>query len=138
MKTFYTERDIVDLHAAGQTRLEIDDDIVLTELAREKAVELGLRLVPARQRSSQAEQLLQAFGAHLPGSARHPATTTSGPATSIDLKLVERVKAGVIARLGTTEFNGLLDQVLPQVIARVTNNPAPLKQPEATPKPSDY
>jgi hypothetical protein len=138
MKTFYTERDIEDLHAAGQTRLEVNDDIVLTELAREKAVDLGLRLVPIKQRSSQAEQLLRAFGAHLPASSKKPATRTTAPASSIDLELVERVKAGVIARLGTTEFNGLLDQVIPQIIARVVNNPASNKQPAPTPKTRDY
>jgi hypothetical protein len=138
MKTFYTERDIEDLHAAGQTQLEINDDVVLTELAREKAVDLGLRLIPIKQRSSQAEQLLRAFGAHLPASSKNLARTTTGPASSIDLELVERVKTGVIARLGTTEFNGLLDQVIPQIIARVVNNPAPSKQPAPTPKSSDY
>lgn len=139
MKTFYTERDIEDLHAAGQTRLEINDDVVLTELAREKAVDLGLRLVPVKQRGSQAEQLLRAFGAHLPSSSnKKPATPTTGPASSIDLELVEQVKAGVIARLGTTEFNGLLDQVIPQIIARVVNNPVSSKPPVPTPKKNHY
>ena len=44
MKTFYTERDIEDMHAAGVTEIEIDDDVVLTEVAREKAIVLGLLL----------------------------------------------------------------------------------------------
>jgi hypothetical protein len=112
---------------------------VLTELAREKAVDLGLRLVPVKQRSSQAEQLLRAFGAHLPASPKNPARATTGPANSIDLELVERVKAGVIARLGTTEFNGLLDQVIPQIIAQVVNNSSPKNNQAApAPKSSDY
>ncbi|HEX9926330.1 MAG TPA: hypothetical protein VGD99_26980 [Anaerolineae bacterium] len=138
MKIFYTERDIEDMHAAGQTQLEINDDIVLTELAREKAVGLGLRLVLVKQGSSQAEQLLRAFGAHLPASSKNPGKATTGPASSIDLELVERVKAGVIARLGTIEFNGLLDQVIPQIIAQVVNNPPPNKQASPAPRSSDY
>ena len=44
MKTFYTERDIEDRVQAGVSELEIDDDVVLTDLAREKATALGLRL----------------------------------------------------------------------------------------------
>ena len=36
-KTFYTERDIEDLARQGVTSLEVNADVVLTELAREKA-----------------------------------------------------------------------------------------------------
>jgi hypothetical protein len=44
-----------------------------------------------------------------------------GKATSsaVDHDLVEQVKVGVIARLGTTAYNGLLDQVIPQVLAQL-------------------
>jgi acetaldehyde dehydrogenase (acetylating) len=46
MRTFYTERDIEDKVQAGVSELEIYDDVVLTDLAREKAASLGLRLKP--------------------------------------------------------------------------------------------
>lgn len=41
-KTFYTERDIEDLHARGVTSIEVHDDVVLTDLARERALKLSL------------------------------------------------------------------------------------------------
>ena len=44
-KVFYTEHDIDDLAARGVTALEVDDNVVITDVAREKAIALGLRLV---------------------------------------------------------------------------------------------
>lgn len=44
-KQFYTERDIEDLAARGIFNLTVCDDVVLTELAYEKAERLGVKLV---------------------------------------------------------------------------------------------
>lgn len=44
MKTFYTERDIEDMMHAGLTQIEIDESVVLTDLARERAVTFGMSL----------------------------------------------------------------------------------------------
>lgn len=45
MKVFLTVRDIEDLAARGLTQVPIGEDVVLTDLAREKAAELGLALL---------------------------------------------------------------------------------------------
>src|SRR6266498_982836 len=47
-KQFYTERDIEDLFNSGARSLEVTDDVVLTELAYEKAKRLGFRLITDR------------------------------------------------------------------------------------------
>ncbi|MFN2144103.1 MAG: hypothetical protein ACK2T7_02065 [Anaerolineales bacterium] len=44
-KIFYTERDIEDLFNSGVTSLVVNDDIVVTDLGREKAMKLGFDLV---------------------------------------------------------------------------------------------
>lgn len=44
MKTFYTDHDIEDMAKAGTREMEVDDDVVLTDLAREKALSLGIKL----------------------------------------------------------------------------------------------
>ena len=44
-KTFYTERDIEDLAKRGVISLVEDDDVVLTDLARDKAMRLGIAIV---------------------------------------------------------------------------------------------
>jgi hypothetical protein len=88
-KTFYTERDIIDLVGRGVTSLEVNDDVVLTELARDEAMKRGLRLVRAAS-----------------GSAEDPAQA----------ELVHRVKAAVIARLGDQVDAAMLDAVVHKVV----------------------
>ncbi len=44
-KVFYTEIDIVEMVKRGVMSLEVNDDVVLTDLAYEKANRLGLKLV---------------------------------------------------------------------------------------------
>ena len=89
-KTFYTERDIVDLLNRGVTTLEVNDDVVLTDLAREMALRNGMRLIRANP-------------AH--------------PEDGADAEIVHRVKAAVIARLGDQVDAKLLDAVVSKVVA---------------------
>ncbi|MBI4770814.1 MAG: hypothetical protein HY784_10505, partial [Chloroflexi bacterium] len=46
-KTFYTLRDLQDLAAQGVTRLEYDDEVVITHEARDRAPHLGIELARA-------------------------------------------------------------------------------------------
>jgi hypothetical protein len=125
MKTFYTERDISEMHANGVTEIEIDDDVVLTDLARDRAIALGLKMKLVAQRSGQPSSLprlavapqMQLPPAVVGPSSPLPAPATSPRATGTDL--AAQVKSAVIARLGTTAHNDLLDQVIPQVLARL-------------------
>lgn len=97
-KTFYTERDIIDLHARGVMVIDVDDDRVLTDLAREKALSLGMRVV----RSG-------------PSTRATPQTKES---VSQD-EIVGRVKSAVIARLGKDVDTTLLDTVISRVVAQI-------------------
>ncbi|MCB0155788.1 MAG: hypothetical protein KDF65_13400 [Anaerolineae bacterium] len=120
MKTFYTERDIVDLHAAGVTEIKIDSEVVLTDLAREKAEAFGLQLRPVEVTSGLPE-----------AEAATPTLAASD--------LVAQVKARVIARLGTTAYNEVLDQVIPQVLAQLARlQPSSVSTTPAAPSANDY
>lgn len=55
-KTFYTERDIEDLAKRGVISLVQDDDIVLTDLARDKALRLGIELLREQERPPSAPE----------------------------------------------------------------------------------
>ncbi|MBK8047227.1 MAG: hypothetical protein IPK16_08965 [Anaerolineales bacterium] len=91
-KVFYTERDIEDMHARGVTQLDVNDDVVITDVAREKAMKLGIRLQRAQP------------GARLPQPN--------------DEALVQQVKAAVVARLGDQRVDpALLDAVIRRVMA---------------------
>lgn len=130
MKTFYTERDIEDMHAAGVKEIEVHDDVVLTDVAREKALALSIKLKPVTKLVGQPELLLKNLGASLPAPVKPAPSSTPTYAkaaasaasvahsSSTDTELIERIKAGVIAKIGTTAYNGLLDKIIPQVLAR--------------------
>lgn len=45
MKTFCSAQDVEDLAAQGKTELIVDENTVLTDLARHTAAQLGIRLV---------------------------------------------------------------------------------------------
>ena len=89
-KTFYTERDIIDLADRGVTSIEVNDEVVLTDLAVELALQRGMRLIRANP-------------AH--------------PEDGADAGLIHRVKAAVIARLGDQVDAKLLDAVVSKVVS---------------------
>jgi hypothetical protein len=95
-KTFYTERDVQDLVARGVTSLEVNDDVVLTDLARDEALKHGLRLVPARAAATAAPDETEA--------------------------LIHRVKAAVLARLDNQVDSAVLDSVVSRVVKEVIGN----------------
>lgn len=96
-KVFYTEHDIDDLAARGVTALDVDDNVVITDQAREKALQLGLRLVR---------------------SAGSTSSGNAGPAGSQE-EVVAKVKAAVIARLGPGVDQALLEAVITRVVAQI-------------------
>jgi len=109
-KTFYTERDIEDLFKQGIQSLQVSDDVVLTELAYEKAQKLGFKLdwehdnppaAPVRPYISQQIQT--------------PAHIDSSPAKKGD-DLKKRVRDAVIARIGSQVDTVLLDAIIQRVL----------------------
>ncbi len=93
-KTFYTEHDVMDMANRGVTTLEVGDDVVLTDLARDLALKRGLQLV--KRGAAGAQPVAQGADAQA--------------------ELVRRVKAAVIARLGGQVDMQLLDTVIARVI----------------------
>jgi hypothetical protein len=91
-KTFYTERDIDDMHARGVTGIDITDDIVLTDLARERMFKYGMR-------------------------ANRIESRMASPLDNSQEILVQRIKTAVLARLNGQVDPVLLDKVIRRVIA---------------------
>lgn len=103
-KTFYTERDIDDLHARGVTSIEVNDDIVLTDLARERMFKYGIRAKRIEFKEP-------------PRPVEVP-TTSQVSQVSQDA-LVQRIKAAVLARLNGQVDPVLLETVIRRVIAEM-------------------
>ena len=53
-KIFYTDRDIEDLNNSGVSSLIVNDEVVVTDLAREKAMKLGFELIREEDQPIQA------------------------------------------------------------------------------------
>lgn len=96
-KTFITEHDIQDLYTRGTRQLNVSDEVVLTDLAYERALKLGVELKRG---------------------AASPATAPSASAAN-NSELARRVKTAVLARLGGTVDEKLLDAVIARVLAGV-------------------
>jgi hypothetical protein len=133
-KTFYTDHDIEDLVKRGIQSLIVDDDVVLTDLAFEKARRLGLELLrqndkppaaPERPYIAKSQnipaQRSQTMESPKPGpAATPPAVSESRPAGGDDLHA--RVRDAVIARLGDSVDPKLLDTIIQRVLKSISTS----------------
>lgn len=90
-KTFYTERDIERIAEQGQTSLPLNDDTVYTELALESARELGITFIK-----------------------NAPPT----PPASVAAPLAAQIKAAVIAKLGNSVPEAIIDAAMTRILAQ--------------------
>lgn len=106
-KVFYTDHDIEDLAKQGVTSLEISDDVVLTDLATDKARRLGIELVKKKEAGSPSSK---------PAPSSAPNAAPAAPsAPSGDME--SRVFAAVKKRLGDQVDDTLLRTIVKRVIA---------------------
>jgi len=127
-KTFYTERDIEDLAKRGVITLLEDDDVVLTDIAREKAMRLGIEIVHKFDQPPCAPQRPYITEMVSPSATKprsEPSASSSisqaplpRPSTGSD-QLHEKVRAEVVARLGDTVDPQLLDTIIRRVLQNI-------------------
>ena len=113
-KKFYTERDIEDMASQGQYSLIVSEDVVLTELAFEKAERLGGKLIQPHQLPPSAP--VRPYLSETPKPASGTKTVPDYQAQSDDLR--QRIRQAVKAKLGDQIDNTLLETI----ITRVLNN----------------
>jgi hypothetical protein len=120
-KEFYTERDIEDMWKRGIMSLQVTENVVLTELAYEKAQRLGMQLLkenpleppaaPVRPYLSQAvPPLASSYPPSMPIPSASPAPIPAQP------DLTARIRSAVIAKLGTQIDSQLLDVIIQRVL----------------------
>ncbi len=109
-RVFYTEQDIQDLAKRGVKEIELNDDVYLTDLARERMESLGIKARTAGAAPSSAPRPVGAL----------PAGPASGTLSEAERQQVfDKVKSGVIARLGPGVDTALVDRVVRQVVNRL-------------------
>ena len=115
-KIFYTEHDIEDMVKRGTMVLSLGDDIVLTDLAYERAGKLGLKLLRENEKPPSAPVRPYVAQANTKASNSKPASKASPQ----DLR--QRVRDAVIAKLGSDVDKKLLDTIINRVLDNVGIN----------------
>jgi len=115
-KKFYTERDIEDMAARGQYALTVSDDVVLTELAFEKAERLGVKLEQPHPLPPVAPIRPYLSEDVKPTSKEQTAASQVIPEDS-DLR--QRIRAAVKAKLGDQIDDNLLETIISRVLSNI-------------------
>ena len=121
-KQFYTEKDIEDLFQSGVKSLQVTEDVVLTELAYEKAGRLGFQLItnnPDNPPAAPVRPYLSEGPLARPSAVASPVSqAASQPQPAVpDTKAIEqRIRSAVIARLGNQVDAQLLDSIIHRVV----------------------
>jgi hypothetical protein len=121
-KKFYTEKDIEELVRSGVKSLEVCDDIVLTELAYEKAKRLGFQLITDRVDVSPAASVRPYLSEKNPVQAKPVTASASSassqpkPTQSSGSDIETRIRSAVIAKLGNQVDAKLLDNIIHRVV----------------------
>jgi hypothetical protein len=113
-KTFYTEHDIEDMVQRGTMTLTLSDDVVLTDLAYERAKRLGLKLLRENEKPPSAP-----VRPYVSEVAKTKTATAPTPAPTSESDLRQRVREAVIARLGNEVDPKLLDTIIQRVLNNV-------------------
>jgi hypothetical protein len=132
-KEFYTEKDIEDLFQRGIRSLQITDNVVLTELAYEKAKRLEIQLITDRADNPPAAPVrpyISEQQTRRPVATIGPATPATTPSTHASIAqhttraeeqsdIENRIRSAVIARLGNQVDTKLLDNIIHRVVKGV-------------------
>jgi hypothetical protein len=132
-KEFYTEKDIEDLFNRGIRSLRITENVVLTELAYEKAKHLDFQLISDRADNPPAAPVrpyISEQQTRRPVSTIGPGAPTTSPSMQAprtqpvarpesESDIENRIRSAVIARLGNQVDAKLLDTIIHRVVKGV-------------------
>ena len=109
-KIFYTERDIDDLKARGVTSIDLTDNVVMTDLALERAMKHGMKINRLELSSPQAT--------YSPSVNTYAAYPREAPREhGSDAELKHRIRTAVLAKLNGQVDERLLDAVITRLLA---------------------
>ncbi len=114
-RTFYTERDIEDLARRGITEIEFNEGVYITDLAREKMEVLGIKTKVVPRQPAMAPPSPTPTAA--PGAQPYAQGGSLGDAEKQEV--IEKVKSGVIARLGPGVDAAMLDTIVRKVVSQL-------------------
>ena len=114
-KRFFTERDIEDMVQRGERSLVVNDDIVLTDLAYEKAKRLGVDLLQSTDTPPAAP-----IRPYINKTSPKPKPAAPVLKTSSKIEAIRaNVKSAVRARFGSQISDELLDRIIDRVASEL-------------------
>jgi hypothetical protein len=113
-KEFYTERDIEDMFKRGVMSLQVTDNVVLTELAYEKAHRLGFQLIRSQPDNPPCAPVRPYIAQKAVITAPVPEVIQPASESGMDLK--NKIRKSVTARMGSQVDPVLLDVIIDRVL----------------------
>ncbi|WKZ48693.1 MAG: hypothetical protein QY306_04885 [Anaerolineales bacterium] len=107
-KVFYTEQDIDELNARGVTSIDVTENVVITDLALERAMRYEMKI--NRAEGSSAPKATMSGSVNL--VAAYPRAESAG-----DAELKQRIKSAVLAKLDGQVDAAMLDAVISRVVS---------------------
>lgn len=108
-KIFYTERDIDDLKTRGITSIDLTDNVVMTDLALERAMRYEIKINRVEHSAPKAT--------YSPSVNTYAAYQREMPRESAsDAELKQKIKSMVLAKLDGQVDGALLDAVIARVL----------------------
>ncbi|MCC6499946.1 MAG: hypothetical protein IT313_06730 [Anaerolineales bacterium] len=107
-KIFYTERDIDEMKARGVTSIDVTENVVITDLALERAMRYEMKI--NRAEGSSAPKATMSGSVNL--VAAYPRTESAG-----DAELKQRIKSAALAKLDGQVDAAMLDAVISRVVS---------------------
>lgn len=116
-KVFYTERDIEDLARQGVTSLVLNDDIVVTDLGRERARKLGFEFVQQHDlpESAPVRPYIAKPVEKTPGAAAGSGMVQQISTPDVKQRVLEKVKE----KLGASVDPRLLETIIERVLHHI-------------------
>lgn len=108
-KIFYTERDIDEMKARGVTSIDVTDNVVLTDLALERAMRYEMKI---NRIEHSAPKATYSPSVNLAASTVHTTVTRN----TENAELRQRIRNAVLAKLDGQVDSALLDAVITRVL----------------------
>ena len=116
-KVFYTERDIEDLYHSGVTSLVTNDDVVVTDLGRERARKLGVELLKEYDQPSSAP--IRPYITEKKSPSASPPLNASPSPPPAKKSLEDQVLQSVQEKVGDNVDPALLQTIIHRVLKSV-------------------
>ncbi len=107
-KTIYTEHDIDDMCARGVSCVDVTENVILTDLALERAIQRGIKINRA--------------GAVAPKATFSPSVNTYAAYTRdtlSDSEIKQKIRVAVLARINGQVDEAVLDSTIQRVMQRM-------------------